>query len=124
MAKKRGGKWGLTKNAKAYFRPDYDDAFKARYPVLYWLTVIATIVCVAIGPFIYAFLGSLIQPTFTLLEAIFWLFGFISSLGISVGIFNLFMIIYKLYLGHYVTLCSFAIGIVGSAIGLFFLWLI
>ena len=122
--KKRGTEWGVPKNAVAYFDPHYDDDFKAKHPVLYWLTVIAIIVCVVVGPTIYIFLTSTIQSTMTLFECIFWIVGLISSFGISIGICNLFMIVHKQYLGHYVTLLSFAIGIVGSAIGLFFLWLI
>ena len=122
--KKRGSRWGVPKNAGAYFDPHYDDDFKAKHPVLYWLTVVAIIVCVMVGPMIYSALSSTIQSTMAFFEFIFWFIGFISSFGISIGICNLFMIVHKQYLGHYVTLISFAIGIVGSAIGLLFLWLI
>ena len=122
--KKRCSKWGVPKNTKAYFDPHYDDDFKAKHPVLYWLTVIAIIVFVMVGPAIYIFLCSTVQSTMSFFEFIFWIVGFVSSFGISIGICNLFMIVHKQYLGHYVTLFSFAIGIVGSAIGLFFLWLI
>ena len=73
---------------------------------------------------IYFALSATIQSTMTFFEGIFWFIGFISSFGISIGICNLFMIVHKQYLGHYVTLLSFAIGMVGSAIGLLFLWLI
>ena len=118
--KKRGSSWGVPKNAGAYFDPHYDDDFKAKHPVLYWLTVVAIIVCVMVGPTIYFALCSIIQSTMTFFEFIFCFIGFISSFGISIGICNLFMIVHKQYLGHYVTLISFAIGIVGSAIGLFF----
>ena len=124
MAKKKEGNWGLPKNAKAYFDPHYDDQFKAEHPVLYWLTVVAIIILVLIGPILYIFFCSMLQSTMTLLELIFLFFGFISSCGISIGFCNLFMIVHKQYLGHYVTLYSFAIGLVGSAIGLFFLWLL
>ena len=122
--KKRGTKWGIPKNAGAYFDPHYDDAFKAKHPLLYWLTVITIIVLVMVGPMLYIYFCSIIQSTMTFLELLFWLIGFVCSFGISIGICNLFMILHKQYLGHYVTLYSFAIGLVGSAIGLFFLWLI
>ncbi|MBE6547248.1 MAG: hypothetical protein E7667_00010 [Ruminococcaceae bacterium] len=129
MAKKRktknkGKNWRAPKNAKAYFDPHYDDDFKAAHPILYWLTVVAIIVMVMVGPTLYIILCSAIQPTVALFEGVFWFMGFLSSFGISIGLCNLFMIIHKQYLGHYVTLWSFAIGIVGSVIGLFFLWLI
>ena len=122
--KKKGNKWGIPKNAAAYFDPHYDDKFKAKHPILYWLTVVAIIAIVMVGPAIYLLLCSSIQSTMSFFEFIFWIVGFVSSFGISIGICNLFMIVHKQYLGHYVTLFSFAIGIVGSAIGLFFLWLI
>ena len=121
---KRGKHWGIPENAAAYFDPHYDDDFKDKHPVLYWLTVVAIIVFVVIGPIFYIFLCSTIQSTMTLLEVVFWMIGFVSSFGISLGICNLFMIVHKQYLGHYVTLYSFAIGIAGSGLGLLFLWLI
>ena len=121
---KRGKNWGVPKKAAAYFDSHYDDDFKAKHPILYWLTVIAIIVFVMVGPAIYIFLCSTVQSTMSFFEFIFWIVGFVSSFGISIGICNLFMIVHKQYLGHYVTLFSFAIGIVGSAIGLFFFWLI
>ena len=122
--KKKGNKWGIPKNAAAYFDPHYDDKFKAKHPILYWLTVVAIIAIVMVGPAIYLLLCSSIQSTMTFFEFVFWLVGFVSSFGISIGFCNLFMIIHKQYLGHYVTIGSFLIGIVGSAIGLFFMWII
>ena len=121
---KRGKNWGVPKNAAAYFDPHYDDDFKAKHPILYWLTVVAIIVLVLVGPILYICLCSTIQSTITAIDFVFWLIGFVSSFGISIGICNLFMIVHKQYLGHYVTLFFFAIGIVGSAIGLFLFWLI
>ena len=122
--KKKGNKWRIPKNAAAYFDPHCDDKFKAKHPILYWLTVVAIIAIVMVGPAIYLLLCSSIQSTMTFFEFVFWLVGFVSSFGISIGFCNLFMIIHKQYLGHYVTIGSFLIGIVGSAIGLFFMWII
>ena len=123
-AKKKGANWGIPKNAKAYFDPHYDDIFKAKHPILYWLTVVAIIAIVMIGPTIYLLLCSETQSTMSLSELVFWIIGFVSSFGISIGFANLFMILHKHYLGHYVTLVSFLIGIVGSAISLFFIRII
>ena len=124
--KKRNGRWVIPENAADFFDPHCDDAFRAEHPVLYWLTVVAIIVLVLVGPGLYIILCGMIQPTTydSFLELVFWMFGFISSFGISIGICNLFMIVYKQYLGHYVTIFSFAIGFAGSAIGMFFLWLL
>ena len=123
-AKKKRSNWGVPKNAAAFFDPHYDDEFKAKHPILYWLTVVAIVVVVMIGPTIYFFLCSKIQSTMSVFELPFWIVGFISSFGVSIGFANLFMIVHKQYLGHYVTLWSFLIGIVGSAVGLFFMWII
>ena len=129
MAKNKSNKknnWKIPKNTVKYFDPHYDDVFKAKHPILYWLTVVVIIIGVMVGPTIYLLFCSSIQSTFNvvLFELIVWIIGFISSFGISIGILNLFMILHRQYLGHYVTLVSFAIGIVGSAITLFLLWII
>ncbi|MBE6597397.1 MAG: hypothetical protein E7641_06985 [Ruminococcaceae bacterium] len=122
--KKKGANWGVPKNAAAYFDPSYDYPFRDKHPILYLLTVIAVIVGVMIGPALYIYLCWLkIQSNIALdsFNLFFWIIGFISSFGISIGFCNLFMIIHKQYLGHYVTIGSFIIGVVGSAIGLLFL---
>ena len=122
--------WGLPKNAADYFDPHYDDKFKREHPVLYVLTVIAIITCVMVGPAIYLFLCSAVLSDFSnsmefrnSFEFIIWLVGFVASFGISIGICNLFMIIHKQYLGHYVTIYSIGIGIFGAFASLFLLWL-
>ena len=122
--KKKRATWGIPKNSRAYFDPHYDDNFKAKHPVLYWLTVLAIVVCVMVGPTIYICVCLTIQSAMSFFEFVFWMIGFVSSFGISIGVCNLFMIVHKQYLGHYVTLVSFAIGTVGAAIGWLFLWLI
>lgn len=122
--KKRGGNWGVPKNAKAFFDPHYDDEFRAKHPILFWLTVIAIVACVMVGPTIYLYFCSLIQSNVIFFELLIWIFGFVSSFAISIGVCNLFMIVHKQYLGHYVTLGSFAIGFAGSAISLLLLWII
>ncbi len=128
VPKKNKGKqnnWKIPKNAADYFHPHYDDDFKAEHPLLYWLTVIAIIAGVMVGPAIYLFFCSGIQTTFNdnAIEFIAWAVGFVASMGISIGILNIFMILHKQYLGHYVTLFSFVIGILGPAISLLILWL-
>jgi len=123
--KKKKNNWGLPSNAADFFDPHYDDPFRAEHPVLFWLTVAAIVVCVMTGPAIYLFFCAGIQSTFNenFFELIVCIIGFLCSFGISIAVCNLFLIVHKQYLGHYVTLCSSAIGICGSAIALFFLWL-
>lgn len=130
MANKRNKKrrtrpdnWRLPKNARDYFNPHYDDDFKSRHPVLYWLTVIAIFVLVLVGPLVYLYLCSctLIFESLSAFQLIVWIVGFVSSFGISIGICNLFMIIHDQYLGHYVTLYSFIIGFAVPAVSLMIL---
>ncbi len=127
MSKKRKkNNWKIPQNAHKFFDPHYDDNFKAKHPVLYFLTIIAIIVLVIIGPTLYVFLCSLIQSTFNenIGELLIWIIGLIASSGISIGLSNLFMIVHNQYLGHYVTLISFAIGIAVPSLALYLLWLI
>ena len=128
MAKKKktqqhSGTWKVPKNAIEYFDPHYDDDFKAKYPILYVLTVIAILILVLVAPLLYLLLCSRTLPTenMSLGQLITWIIGFVSSFGISIGICNLFMILHKQYLGHYVTIFSFAIGIGGTVISLIIL---
>ena len=100
--KKRKNYWKVPKDAKKYFDPHYDDVFKANHPILYWLTFIAIIVIVMIGPLIFLLLANQIQPDFRgsfSFESAILIFGLISSFAISIGIANLFMIVHKQYLG-------------------------
>ena len=124
--KKKTDRWHLPKNAADFFDPHYDDDFKANHPILFHLTLLAIIVGGMVGPLLYSLCCAQIQPNVNdnLGEFILWMIGFVSSFGISLALLNLFMIVHKQYLGHYVTIISFAVGMIGSAIGLFFLWLI
>lgn len=129
--KKKGVGWGMPEDAAKYFSPYNDDAFKVAHPVLYWLTILIILVLVVIGPCVYLVLCGKIQPQFNhrsaivnFIELIVMLIGFVFSFGISIGSCNLFLILHKQYLGHWVTLISFAIGIVGSALFLLLLWII
>jgi len=124
--KRKNDRWHLPENAADFFDPHYDDDFKANHPILFFLTILAIIVGVMVGPILYILCCSQIQPTVneTLGELLLWIIGFVSSFGISIALLNLFMIVHKQYLGHFVTIISFAVGVIGASIGLFFLWLI
>lgn len=116
--------WSLPQKAKDYFDPHYDDVFKEKHPVLYWLTVIVIIILVLIPPIAcIGFLATINVDVDNFIELFLLLVGFISSFGISIGFCNLFMILHKQYLGHYVTIVSFLIGVFGSGGSLFLLWL-
>ena len=129
--KRKADNWGIPKNAADYFDPHYDDEFKHEHPVLYFLTVTAIIACVVVGPILYLWLSDVVQPGAgnsvefkNWFEFLVWGVGFISSFAIGIGLCNLFLRLHKQYLGHYVTLWSFAIGIAGAGLSLLFIWLI
>lgn len=119
MAKKKNKKkdlWHIPEDALDYFDPHYDDEFRAKHPILFWLTVAAIIVLVLVGPIAYAYCITLVTGSATLngswLQMAVFFIGFVSSFGISIAVCNLFMLLYKQYLGHIVTLVSLAAGIV------------
>ena len=116
--------WAPPKNAAEFFDPHYDDDFKAAHPFLFFLTVVAIIILVVIPPIaclcIMAAIGADIN---SLVELIVLIFGLVSSMGISIGICNVFMILYKQYLGHYVTIFSLLIGFLGGGGSILIFWL-
>ena len=116
--------WGIPKNAIEYFDPHYDDAFKVKHPILYFLTVIVIALLVASGPVsLFVFCGTLNVQVDSLFELLVILVGGISSFGISISLCNIFLILHKQYLGHYVTLISLLIGIIGGGGSMFIIWL-
>lgn len=130
MAKKKKSKnknnWGIPEDAWMYFDPHIDDPLRKKHPLLYWLSVVAIIVLVIVGPFAYIALSTAILQTATIdfggvIGLIVFLIGFIASFGISVGLCNLFMIPHKQYLGHWVTLICFGVGLVIPTISAFVL---
>ena len=117
--------WKIPQNAADYFDPHYDDSFKAKHPFLYFLTVVIIIILVVSGPFPFlAFCGTLNVQIESLFEGLLLLMGFISSFGISIGLCNVFMILHKQYLGHYVTIISLLIGIIGGGGSMAIIWLL
>ena len=110
-------KWTPPKGASEYFLASSDDAFKAKHPIGYFFLVLLGIVAF-ISPFILysvyvlSVFGSEAQWPHVL--------GFVGSLIIGIGLFNLVAIIIKQYLGHLISILSFLIGgiLVAISIGL------
>ena len=124
MKNKRNIGWKPPKNASDFFNKHYDDVFKAKHPILYFFIVIAICLLVVVGPFLFCSAGTVVSPKNpTIFELFIILLGAICSFGISIGLCNLFTIVINQYLGHWVTLISFAIGIFGSGFSLFILWI-
>ena len=112
-------KWKIPNNAKEYFSPTYDDAFKAKHKILYVLVVIAIIIILMIPVII--FLSFVPESKNQALAALFGILGLIGSLSIGVGLENLFMILLKQYLGHWVTIISVLGGLLLDVFSLFML---
>lgn len=116
------GNWKLPDRWQRYFDPHYDDAFKAKHPILYALTVAGILVLALIGPALYWVVFTVACPELAFSDAalstaqkVIAILGFACSFGISIGLCNIFMILHKQYLGHLVTLISFAVGMIGIA---------
>ncbi len=125
MSKKKKDNWKVPSNASDFFDPHYNDKFKKEHPILYWLTIIGIIVLACSGPVVYVSLISDIMPSDqTFIEKILFIIGFISSFGISIGLCNIFLALYKQYLGHLLTIISFGIGVIGCGLSLLVLWLL
>lgn len=125
MTKKKKDNWKVPSNASDFFDPHYDDKFKKEHLILYLLTVIGIIFLVCLGPGVYVYLVSNIVPSDqSFVELILFLIGYISSFGFSIGLCNVLLILHKQYLGHLVTLISFAIGVVGCGLSLLLLLLL
>ena len=127
--KKRGSKgkadlWSIPKNAADYFDPHYDDDFKREHPILYWLTVLAILVLVMVGPIGYIILCATVAPPMNWFLFAVWVVGFLSSFGLSIGFCNIFLRVHGQYLGHAVTLFSLLIGTVIPGGTLLLFWLL
>ncbi len=118
--------WKIPSNASDFFDPHYDDSFKKRHPVLHFLTFVGIVVCVCCGPFLFIASIMLIEnntePALSALEMLFFLVGLFSSFGFSVSLSNLFLILHKQYLGHFVTLAGFAVGLLGGGLSALAIW--
>lgn len=127
-SKKKISNWWPPKNAWVFFSPSYNEDFKKKHPFLYFFTIVGICVCVLAPVMQYLFLCFLISgarhAALTVFQFIAWSIGLLSVFGISVGLCNLLMIPHRQYLGHFITLLSFAIGITGASLGLLSLWLL
>ena len=100
----------MPKNSAYYFNPASDDRFKAAHPVGYVFLVLLGLAVFFTPSIVYAAYiiplaeSGIVYNTWTVL------LGFAGSLIIGVGFFNFVAIIIDQYLGHLVSILSFAVG--------------
>lgn len=121
--------WNLPKNAKYYFSPKQETHLKQKYGKLYTLHTIFSVVILLIPFIVYLCIapGNAFEATTqsgNILGALGGFLGLVGSLAIGVGAVNCFMAFVKQYLGHWVTLIAFVVGVMLDALGLFIFTLV
>ena len=103
--KKRSHGWTPPKGASAYFSADSDEAFKRKHPIGYFFLVMLGIAALLLPVVLYLIfvIPYDVNSPWLMLG---WVGGFI----MGIGLFNMVAIVIKQYLGHLVTIGSFAIG--------------
>ncbi|MBR2724995.1 MAG: hypothetical protein IKB72_06110 [Ruminococcus sp.] len=124
----------FMENASEEFDPHRDDELKKKHPFLYGLTIAGILLLVMVGPVSFVAAVMLTDPAlnmdtvviehFSFFENIIFISGFISSMGVSVGLCNLFLKVHKQYLGNSLTLKSFGIGILGIGLSCLLIWIL
>ena len=102
---KKGGNWLPPRGSSSYFFASSDYAFKAQHPIGYGFLVTLGIVALLLPVVLY--LVFVIPYD---INSPWILVGWIGGFIIGIGLFNFVAIIIKQYLGHLVSVLSFAIG--------------
>lgn len=101
ISKKRS-KWKPPENYIEFFSSSSDEEFKEAHPIGYVFLVILGITVLLLPCLVFAF---------NLNTDSYWaLLGCAGGFIFGIGLFNIVGIIIKQYLGHWVTLISFAVG--------------
>ena len=116
--------WKLPKNWKDYFSPKQEKILKEKYGIFHAFHTVFTFI-ILFAPFILFLIiapSNAFEPTTQISNicgAIGGILGLIGSCSIGIGLVNIFMVLIKQYLGHWVTLIALVGGIVLDALGLF-----
>jgi len=98
----KGIGWTPPKQFLSFFLASSDDAFKRKHPIGYGFLVILGLTALL--------LPAVLFSLWAVPEGDWAMLGFFGGMVFGTGLFNLVAIIIKQYLGHWVTLLSFAIG--------------
>ena len=107
--------WLPPKGASAFFLGNSDDLFKRKHPFLYPQIVLMGIAALLLPCYLYSLLFRHFQISSTGM-----LLGYIGAFISGIGLFNLVAIILRQYLGHWVTLSSWGLGVALMLAGLLF----
>lgn len=109
--------WYPPKNAAAFFAMDSDEDFKRRHPVGYGFLVVLGMIALLLPLSLFVVYVAVVHP-----NANGWIVpGMVGTFVIGIGLFNFVAIIIRQYLGHWVSILSFLIGGLLTALSLYML---
>ncbi len=116
--------WKIPENAKNYFSPKQEKQLKEKYGKLYTIHTIFSVVILLVPSIVFLIISptNAFEPTTqigNLCGALGGLLGLLGSISIGVGLVNVFMILVKQYLGHWVTIIAIIGGVILDSFGLF-----
>ncbi len=114
--KKKRSAWLPPEDALMYFSPESDADFKARHPVGYIFLVLLLFVAIVLPAIVYCVCMSAFSVELNNLAS--FILGMVGSFAIGVGLANFVAIIIKQYMGHLVSVISFALGILMIAVSI------
>ena len=103
--KRKNSKWTPPKGASAYFSASSDYDFKKKHPIGYFFLVILGMFALILPIALYLIFVIPYQ-----INSPWIMLGWVGGFIIGIGLFNFVAIIIKQYLGHLVSILSFAIG--------------
>lgn len=115
--KEKKNKWLPPQNADSYFLPSSDDEFKSKHPIGYFFLVSLGLTVLLLPSIFYSFYATIILSS----ESGWVILGWIGGFFIGIGLFNFVAIIIKQYLGYWVSIISFILGIILILISLLLL---
>ena len=103
--KRKNSKWTPPKGASAYFSASSDYDFKKKHPIGYFFLVMLGMFALILPIALYLIFVIPYQ-----INSPWIMLGWVGGFIIGIGLFNFVAIIIKQYLGHLVSILSFAIG--------------
>ena len=97
--------WIPPKGASSYFLATSDDEFKRKHPIGYVFLVTLGLVALMLPVILYLVFVIPLD-----INSPWLMLGWVGAFVIGIGLFNFVAIIIKQYLGHLVSILSFAIG--------------
>ena len=103
--------WVPPKGYEKFFDASSDYEFKSKHPVGYWFLVLLSLLALV--------LPSVVFLALTGTDSGWAILGVLGGFMFGIGLFNFVAIIIKQYLGHWVSVISFALGGILMVVGYF-----